>query len=85
MLSSAPGGRLLIGNFHEKNPTRIYMDYILDWDLFYRNEESFLRITKGLPGSFSSKILYEIDRCQMFLDIKKNAVIKFVFLFQFKA
>lgn len=33
------GGRLVLGNFHPRNPTRAVMDHVLEWRLIHRTEE----------------------------------------------
>ncbi len=64
------GGDLLVGNFHVSNPSRCYMEYWLDWVLYYRTEEEFLRL---LPEKTQGRgtILFEDTRSQMFLHVKK--------------
>jgi len=66
-----PGGELIIGNFHVGNPTRIYMEYWMDWVLFYRTEEEMLALAAGLPGG-RARIDFEETRSQMFLRITKD-------------
>lgn len=67
----APGGLLLLGNFHPQNPTRTYMEYWLDWVLFYRNEEEFLELARQLPGADCS-VSFEHTGCQVFLCVRKG-------------
>ena len=65
-----PGGVLAVGNFHDQNPTRVYMDYWLDWPLFYRNEESFLDLAADLHASRRS-VTFDDTGCQMFLHLER--------------
>jgi extracellular factor (EF) 3-hydroxypalmitic acid methyl ester biosynthesis protein len=68
----SPGGEMVIGNFHVSNPSRYYMEYWLDWVLYYRSESDF----KELLGDTSSAVMnvsFEDTRVQMFLHVKKNA------------
>ncbi len=37
--SLAPGGRLILGNFHPSNPSKAVMDHVLDWRLNHRTLE----------------------------------------------
>jgi len=67
-----PGGTLLVGNYHVANPSRLYMEYWLDWALFLRTEESFLGLADGLEGAVAS-ITFDDSRCQMFLQLEKPA------------
>ncbi|MDH4262956.1 MAG: class I SAM-dependent methyltransferase [Spirochaetia bacterium] len=65
-----PGGRMVIGNYHEANPTKTYMDYWGDWVLYYRSEEEFMQITGNL-NPCKKEIVFEDSHCQMFLIIEK--------------
>jgi extracellular factor (EF) 3-hydroxypalmitic acid methyl ester biosynthesis protein len=67
-----PGGTLLVGNYHIHNSSRFYMDYWLDWPLYYRTEESFLALADGLAGG-SRDVTFDESRCQMFLRVEKPA------------
>ena len=65
-----PGGELLVGNFHVENPSRFYMEYWLDWGLYYRDENDFYEM---LPDGAKAEVnvLFEDTRSQMFLHVKK--------------
>ncbi len=63
-------GDLLIGNFHISNPSRCYMEYWLDWVLYYRSEEEFLRLMPDKTAG-QATVLFEDTRVQMFLHVKK--------------
>jgi extracellular factor (EF) 3-hydroxypalmitic acid methyl ester biosynthesis protein len=65
-----PGGTLLVGNYHVRNPTRTYMDYWMDWPLLYRTEESFLQLAADLPAAHRS-ISSDDTGCQMFLRLER--------------
>lgn len=67
----APGGEIVVGNFHVTTPTRTYMDYWADWTLIYRSEESFLALAEGLPIA-SARIDFDETRCQMFLRLQRS-------------
>ena len=47
-----PGGEAIIGNFHERCDSRIFLDYLLDWKLIYRTEEDMKRLFSN--SSFKS-------------------------------
>lgn len=67
-----PGGQLLVGNFHVRNPSRTYMEYWMDWVLLYRTDEEMLDLAQGIPGA-TATTYYEGTRSQVFLDIRKPA------------
>jgi extracellular factor (EF) 3-hydroxypalmitic acid methyl ester biosynthesis protein len=66
-----PGGTLMLGNFHTRNPTRVYMEYWMDWVLYYRDTTEFLQMAAGLPAS-RAEIKFDETGCHMFLIIHKN-------------
>lgn len=39
-----PGGEIVVGNFHERCDSRVFLDYLLDWKLIYRTEEDMHRL-----------------------------------------
>lgn len=47
-----PGGRMIIGNFHPRNPSRNYMEWTGAWFLIHRTEADMLRFMEaaGIPG-----------------------------------
>jgi extracellular factor (EF) 3-hydroxypalmitic acid methyl ester biosynthesis protein len=66
-----PSGEMVIGNFHASNPSKYYMEYWLDWVLYYRTEEDF----KSLLWDSASKeadVAFDDSGVQMFLHVKKN-------------
>lgn len=64
-------GEMVIGNFHISNASRYYMEYWLDWVLYYRTEQEFLDLLRNIPSA-EAKILFEDTGSQMFLHVKKN-------------
>ncbi len=68
----APGGTIIVGNYHARSTTRVYMDYWVDWPLYYRTEESFRELADGLPVA-SLRITEDATRCQMFLHVERGA------------
>jgi extracellular factor (EF) 3-hydroxypalmitic acid methyl ester biosynthesis protein len=65
------GGEMAIGNFHISNASRYYMEYWLDWVLYYRTEHDFIDLLKN-ARSAKSKILFEDTGSQMFLHVTKS-------------
>jgi extracellular factor (EF) 3-hydroxypalmitic acid methyl ester biosynthesis protein len=66
-----PGGELLVGNYHARNPSRYYMAYWLDWILYYRTEHEMLSMAADLPGVEASVELDE-SKAQLFLTVRKT-------------
>jgi extracellular factor (EF) 3-hydroxypalmitic acid methyl ester biosynthesis protein len=67
-----PGGEIIVGNFHVKNPTRLYMDYWMDWTLVYRTEEDMLALAAPLEPA-ACDLGFEETGSQMFLRVRKAA------------
>lgn len=65
-----PGGRMVVGNFHVSNPSRYYMEYWLDWVIYYRTEEEFRNLLRNAPSA-EVDVSYETTGAQMFLHVKK--------------
>ena len=68
----SPGGEMVIGNFHVSNPSRYYMEYWLDWVLYYRSESDFKELLGDAPSAVMN-VSFEDTRVQMFLHVTKNA------------
>ncbi len=66
-----PGGEMAIGNFHDSNPNRYYMDYWLDWPVIHRTEEEFTALADGLDGA-ETWIEFDDTGVQMMLRIRKQ-------------
>ena len=65
------GGEMAIGNFHISNASRYYMEYWLDWVLFYRTEHDFIDLLRNVQSA-KSNILFEDTGSQMFLHVTKS-------------
>ncbi|MFZ5468103.1 MAG: class I SAM-dependent methyltransferase [Myxococcota bacterium] len=65
-----PGGSLVIGNYHTNNRTRTYMEYWMDWVLYYRTDAELLELTSGLPAQRAS-VSFDESGAQMFLQVDK--------------
>ena len=67
-----PRGKLIIGNFnHSINENKVYMDFVLEWPLFYRSREDMLRFTEKIEKP--KKIHFETENTGItnFLVIEK--------------
>lgn len=64
------GGEMAVGNFHISNASRYYMEYWLDWVLYYRSEQEFLDLLQNTPSA-ETKVIFEDTGTQMFLNVKK--------------
>lgn len=67
----APGGELIVGNYHVKNATRIYMEYWMDWAIYHRTEAELLELAADLVGA-QPTLTFEETGSQMFLSVRKS-------------
>lgn len=65
-----PGRTMVIGNFHVSNPSRVYMDYWLDWVLYYRTEEEFRSLVRPELEA-ETELSFEETGSQMFMRVTK--------------
>lgn len=63
----APGGRVILGNFHPDNPTKAMMDHVLDWALVHRSEDDMNRLFAASKlGRPCDEIRFEEQRINLF-------------------
>lgn len=65
-------GMMILGNYHKENETRKYMEYLMDWVLYYREEESLLELIEGVANLNSSSVHFDNSGTQMFLKATKT-------------
>lgn len=65
-----PGGIMLIGNYHVNNLSRLFMEYWLDWVLYYRTEKEMTDLLCDTNAKDVS-VFFEEAGCQIFLLAQK--------------
>jgi extracellular factor (EF) 3-hydroxypalmitic acid methyl ester biosynthesis protein len=68
----APGGRVILGNFHPNNPAKEFMDYVLEWNLIHRTEEDMNRLFEA--SAFKrpcTRIQFEAEGVNLFAECVK--------------
>jgi len=69
----SPGGRIIVGNFHPRNPAKEFMDHVLDWKLIHRTEEDMHRLfTASAFRSPCTNILFEEVGINLFAECVRN-------------
>lgn len=69
----ASGGRVVLGNFHSRNPTRGLMDHVLDWRLIHRDETDMNRLFQSSRfGRAATRIVFEDEGINMFAECQKD-------------
>jgi extracellular factor (EF) 3-hydroxypalmitic acid methyl ester biosynthesis protein len=67
------GGRLLIGNLVETADSSWVMDYILNWQLLYRTDETMMELAEGLsPMPSRTAIVPDTTGRCLFLDVTRS-------------
>jgi extracellular factor (EF) 3-hydroxypalmitic acid methyl ester biosynthesis protein len=68
-----PGGRLLLGNLVETPDSTWIFEYVLNWSLIYRTEESMLRLARGVtPQPAHTGITLDATGRCIFLDVTRS-------------
>jgi len=71
--SLAPGGRVILGNFHTRNPMKSFMDHVLDWKLIHRSESDmdalFAQSAFQRP---STRVCFEESGINLFAECVKS-------------
>lgn len=63
----APGGKVVLGNFHPGNPDKALMDHVLDWRLIHRDEDDMHRLFEASEfGKKCSEIRFEEEGVNLF-------------------
>ena len=68
-----PGGRVILGAFHPRNPSRGFMDHVLDWRLTHRDEAEMNQLF--LISKFAqpcSRIWFEEEGINLFAECRKQ-------------
>ncbi len=63
------GGLMTITNVHPKNPDRHQMEHLLEWHLYYRDEEDMRSL---LPPNIESNIISDPTKINVFIDYRKE-------------
>lgn len=65
-----PGGRVLLGSFHPRNPSKAFLDHVLEWPLIHRGASELSRLYErskfGRPATsirFEEQEIYFVAEC----------------------
>lgn len=68
----APGGRVILGNFHPANTSRVFMDHVLEWQLIHRTEADLDRMYLASKfGRPSTRVVFEAEGIDLFAECAK--------------
>lgn len=66
------GGKMVIGNFSDRNPTRTFMEYWLDWRIIHRSREELTDLQSNLSDACAD-VSFDETGIQMLLEVAKRA------------
>src|SRR5207248_2542399 len=67
-----PGGRVIVGNFHPRNPSKGLMDHVLDWRLTHRDEAQINQLFQGSKfAQPCARVLFEPQAVDLFAECRK--------------
>jgi SAM-dependent methyltransferase len=67
----APGGLLVATNAHPDNPTKMWMEYVGDWFLDYKDEAAMYDLTAGLLGIEKVQLVKDTQGVYQYLEMRK--------------
>jgi SAM-dependent methyltransferase len=69
----APGGRVIVGNFHPRNPSKAFMDHVLDWKLIHRTENEMNALFSASSfGRPCTRIQFEDQGVNLFAECRRD-------------
>lgn len=67
----APGGLLIATNVHANNPSRHWMEFVVDWHLVYRDDDGFLQLAPEGAAPETVKVETDETGVNVFLEVRK--------------
>ena len=68
--SLMPGGLMLIANMDDSKPFRNFIEFVLDWQLLYRDSNEFMAVVPDRCREFT-RVIAEPTSVNLFLHIRK--------------
>ena len=69
----APGGLMVVTNVSDSNPSRAWMEFVLEWNLIYRDDAAMMEIAPLNGGQFETELKRDITGVNLFLEVRKRA------------
>ncbi|MDC0325277.1 class I SAM-dependent methyltransferase [bacterium] len=67
----APGGLMVTTNVHSNNPSRYWMEFVVDWHLVYRDDTKFLDLTPDRVPEGTPELEHDATGVNVFSAIRK--------------
>ncbi|MDP7107845.1 MAG: methyltransferase domain-containing protein, partial [Roseibacillus sp.] len=68
----APGGLMLVTNVSDTNPSRAWMEFVLEWNLIYRDDSAMMEIAPLNGGQFETALNRDETGVNLFLEVRKR-------------
>ncbi|MEC8942890.1 MAG: class I SAM-dependent methyltransferase, partial [Verrucomicrobiota bacterium] len=68
----APGGLMLVTNVSDTNPSRAWMEFVLEWNLIYRDDAAMMEIAPLNGGQFETSLNRDETGVNLFLEVRKK-------------
>jgi len=68
----SPGGSLVIGNLRPSNPDKVYMEFLMNWNLIYRDKNDYDLLSKDLDGKFRVETYLDKTEIQLYYVLVKE-------------
>ena len=68
---AAPGGLVLVSNVDASNPSRGWMEYVVDWNLIHRDAQQMAALLPGRVSKDAIRIVAEPTSVNIFAEIRK--------------
>jgi extracellular factor (EF) 3-hydroxypalmitic acid methyl ester biosynthesis protein len=68
---AAPGGLVLVSNVDASNPSRGWMEYMVDWNLIHRDAQQMAALLPGRVSKDAIRIVAEPTSVNIFAEIRK--------------
>jgi extracellular factor (EF) 3-hydroxypalmitic acid methyl ester biosynthesis protein len=69
----APGGLMMVTNVSSENPSRAWMEFVLEWNLIYRDDTAMMEIAPLNGGQFETELRKDVTGVNLFLEVRKRA------------
>ena len=67
-----PGGLLVVTNVADTNPSKAWMEYVLEWNLIYRSRDEMMALVPKTTVPLQSDLNHDKTGVNLFLEIRKG-------------
>ena len=71
-----PGGKVVVTNVSSTNPSIGWMEYLLEWNLVYRNDDEMKDLVPDSANRETSTLLADTTGVNLFLEVEKPSLLR---------